>query len=117
MWAPGSVRPRPYLHEHMFPTLTTRRPLTRSLVERVREAVGTALEFATLGEATLGPAAPQAPAPRPVPAPPARSTAPTVAHPHRRRLERQQHARRSGTVRPRAQVCSTPVSRPVPART
>src|ERR671910_483993 len=48
----------------MFPTLTTRRPLTRSLRERVREAVGTALEFATLGAATLGPAAPSAPAPR-----------------------------------------------------
>ncbi len=88
--------PLPTFHEHMFPTLTTRRPRNRSLRERVREAVGTALEFATLGEATLGPAAPQAPVPQPAPAPSARSTAPTFAHPHRRRLDRQQHARRSG---------------------
>jgi len=101
----------------MFPTLTTRRPRNRSLRERVREAVGTALEFATLGEATLGPAEPQAPVPHPMPARSARSTAPTFAHPHRRRLTRRQHARRSGSIRPRAQVCSTPVSRPAPART
>src|SRR5215218_9002445 len=38
----------------MFPELTTRRPNKRSLRELVRGAVGTALEFATLGEATLG---------------------------------------------------------------
>ena len=62
-----SVRPRPYLSEHMFPELTTRRPNKRSLRELVRGAVGTALEFATLGEATLGPAPARQPAPRPAP--------------------------------------------------
>ena len=46
---PPSVRPRPYLSEHMFPALTTSRPTKRSLRELVRGAVGTALEFATLG--------------------------------------------------------------------
>ena len=39
----------------MFPLLTTTSAgPKRSLTERLREAVGTALEFATLGEATLG---------------------------------------------------------------
>ena len=101
-----SVRPPPYLHEHMFPTLTTRRPSNRSLRERVRDAVGTALEFATLGEATLGPAAPQAPVPQPAPAHSARSTAPTVAHPHRRRLIVSTMRAGAASVRPRAQVCT-----------
>ena len=62
-----SVRPHPYLHEHMFPALTTRRPNKRSLSELVRGAVGTALEFATLGEATLDPVHRADPAPRPAP--------------------------------------------------
>ena len=109
---PGPVRPPPYLHEHMFPTLTTRRPRNRSLRERVREAVGTALEFATLGEATLGPAAPQAPVPQPAPA----DTFRAVHRPHHRApapppAGSSATSRRSGSVRPRAQVCSTPVSR------
>jgi hypothetical protein len=84
----------------MFPTMTTRRPKKRSLRELVREAVGTAVELATLGEATLpvrtsdrGP-----------------STAPRSEHPHRRQLGHHPRARRPGTVSPRAQVCRSPVN-------
>jgi len=62
----------------MFPPTTTGRPKKRSLREMVREAVLTAAEFATLGEA-------QAPTrdeePRRV-----SPTAPTRVHPHRRPL-------------------------------
>ena len=101
----------------MFPTLTTRRHDKRSLRELVRGAMGTALEFATLGEATLGPAAPTAPASPPARVRSAGPAAPTAAHPHRRRLTRQPRARRTGMVRPRTQVCRTPVHRPAPRRT
>ena len=101
----------------MFPELTTRRPTKRSLRELVRGAVGTALEFATLGEATLGSVAVANPAPRPVRARSAAPAAPTAVHPHRRRLSRQPPARRGGTVRPRAHVCRTPVHRPAYRRT
>ncbi len=97
----------------MFPELTTRRPNKRSLRELVRGAVGTALEFATLGEATLDSAVRRTGSPA-GPARSARPAAPTAAHPHRRRLTRQPPARRGGTVRPRAQVCRTPVHRPAP---
>ena len=57
--------PTPTFPEHMFPSLTTRRDRPRPLRELVRGALGTALEFATLGEATLGSARPDAPAPPP----------------------------------------------------
>jgi len=94
----------------MFPLLTTTGRFKRSLPERLRDAVGTALEFATLGEATLGPST-AAPALRPAAAvfvP----TAPTAAHPHRRRVVRRSRARRPGAVAARMQVCRTPVHRP-----
>jgi hypothetical protein len=100
----------------MFPELATRRPNKRSLRELVRGAVGTALEFATLGEATFGSVEAEGPAPRPVPAHSTPPAAPTAAHPHRRRLIRQLPARRGGTVRPRAQACRTPVHRPAGRR-
>jgi hypothetical protein len=98
----------------MFPPLTTRRPQKPSFRELVRNAVDTALEFATLGEATAredrfewpsaSPA--QAAPPRPVP------TAPTSEHPHRRQVVRTPRKRRPGRVPPRAQACVMPVHRP-----
>lgn len=85
----------------MFPTTTNGRLTTRSLRELVREAVETAAELATLGEAGT---------PKPdrhdVP------SAPTFEHPHRRPLRRHPPARRPGRVAPRAQVCVAPVHRP-----
>jgi hypothetical protein len=84
----------------MFPSTIASRPNKRSLSELVRGAVETALEFATLGEATLA-----SPATRPA------SAAPTSEHPHRRRIDRQQRTRRPGMVRPRAQACLSPVRR------
>jgi hypothetical protein len=89
-------------HEHMFPPMTTRRPKKLSLREKMREAVGTAVELATLGEATLF-------------APDRREerSAPTHEHPHRRPLRgHHPRTRRPGTVSPRAQVCVSPVHRP-----
>jgi hypothetical protein len=83
----------------MFPTMTTRRPRKRSLRELVREAVGTAVELATLGEATL----PRWEAGSP-------STAPRLEHPHRRQLGHHPRARRPGTVGARPQVCRSPVN-------
>jgi hypothetical protein len=75
----------------------TSRPKKRSLRELVREAVGTAVEFTTLGEASL-------------PTPDQRrATAPNHGHPHRRHLGHHPRTRRPGTVSPRAQVCVTPV--------
>ena len=65
----------------MFPALTTRRSNKRSLSELVRGAVGTALEFATLGEATLGPADTRIPAPRPGPVRGGSPAAPPAPHP------------------------------------
>jgi hypothetical protein len=82
--------------------MTPRRPKKRSLREMMREAVGTAVELATLGEATL----PDRTQVRPS------ATAPRTEHPHRRRLGHHPRARRPGTVSPRAQVCTTPVHRP-----
>jgi hypothetical protein len=96
----------------MFPLLTTTSGFRRSLAERLREAAATALEFATLGEATLGPSAHVVPAFRPA----ARAggpTAPTAAHPHRRRIVRQSRERRPGMARARTQHCRAPVHRPV----
>jgi hypothetical protein len=86
----------------MFPPMTTSRPKKRSLREKVREAVGTAVELATLGEATL-------------PAPVRREarSAPIHEHPHRRQLHgHHMRSRRPGTVSARAQVCVSPVHRP-----
>lgn len=89
----------------MFPSTTTRHP-KRSLRELMRGAVATALEFATLDEATTMPAQPRQ-------APPA----PGREHPHRRSLDRVPRARRAGMAPPRAQVCTSPVSpSPGPAR-
>jgi hypothetical protein len=82
----------------MFPSTTTESPTRRSLSDLMRGALGTALEFATLGEANL----PQADS---RPAPPA----PHSEHPHRRALARPSRPRRDGAVRPRAQVCTAPV--------
>jgi hypothetical protein len=108
--------------EHMFPSTTTDSPtgrpsagepgapsagaptrrLTpdarRSLSDLMRGALETALEFATLGEATLSQAGSR-------PAPPA----PLGDHPHRRALRRPSRPRRDGAIRPRAQVCTAPV--------
>jgi hypothetical protein len=80
----------------MFPTMTSR-PKKRSLRELVREAVGTAVEFATLGEATI-PAQDQRRTP----------TAPNQGHPHRRHIGHHPRTRRPGMVSPRAQVCVSP---------
>jgi hypothetical protein len=90
----------------MFPPTTNRQP-KRSLRELMRGAVGTALEFATLGEATVA-------SPQPRHAPPA----PGREHPHRRSSERAPYTRRrAGMVRPRPQVCTSPVPKPpAPAR-
>ena len=99
----------------MFPPLTaSRRPQKRSFGALVRDAVDTALAFATLGEATSQgfveePTATPAPA-----APRQASTAPGTEHPHRRQVTVSiQRRRRPGESAPRAQVCVTPVHRPV----
>ena len=97
----------------MFPPLTaSRRPQKRSFAALVRDAVDTALAFATLGEATSQgfvedtPAAPSPAASRQA------STAPSAEHPHRRQIGRTPRKRRPGESAPRAQVCVTPVHRP-----
>jgi hypothetical protein len=98
----------------MFPPLTaSRRPQKRSFAALVRDAVDTALAFATLGEATSqglldeSLAAPsQAATARPA------STAPSADHPHRRQVGRTPRRRRPGESASRAQVCVTPVHRP-----
>lgn len=100
----------------MFSPATTQRPAQRitrervhvpekgtrrSLRELVRDAVDTAIEFATLGEANLS-------------RPPKRLAppAPHREHPHRRRLDRRTRARRAGTVPGRAHACTTPTHSP-----
>src|SRR3954447_10515852 len=98
----------------MFPPLTaSRRPQKRSFGALVRDAVDTALAFATLGEATsqgfvVEPAATPAPAAGARPAP----TAPGTEHPHRRQVVSTPRKRRPGRAAPRTQVCVTPVHRP-----
>jgi hypothetical protein len=74
----------------MFPSTTIDRPSHRSVRELMKGALGTALEFATLGEATLG-----APAP-----------APPVDHPHRQALVRPRRPRRPGAGPARPSVCT-----------
>jgi hypothetical protein len=81
--------------------MTTSRPKKRSLRERMLQAVETAVELATLGEATL-----------PRRTPPDSDSAPMAEHPHRRHLGHHPRTRRPGTVSPRAQVCVSPVHRP-----
>ena len=98
----------------MFPPLTaSRRPQKRSFAALVRDAVDTALAFATLGEATSQGFAKESPA-APSSAATARqaSTAPSTEHPHRRQVGRTPRRRRPGESAPRAQVCVTPVHRP-----
>ena len=98
----------------MFPPLTaSRRPQKRSFAALVRDAVDTALAFATLGEATS-----QGFVEEPTAAPSSSAlerkaaTAPSAEHPHRRQIGRTQRRRRPGESAPRAQVCVTPVHRP-----
>jgi hypothetical protein len=107
----------------MFPPTST--PAKRSLAELMRGALDSALEFATLGEASL-----PGPAERPLPqvdvAPPAMTAAPAGAplgrpeppvppreHPHRRPLSRRPaRARRTGAIPARVQPCLSPVHTP-----
>lgn len=121
----------------MFPRETTQTPARRSFAERLRDALGTAVEFATLGEATFDEQAPAkvrylrpdeeavpvqherpsddrpvAPKTREI-----RSPAPAAVseHPHRLALRRPVRPRRPGAVRPLNPVCTMPVA-PVPHR-
>jgi hypothetical protein len=98
----------------MFPPLTaSRRPQKRSLGALVRDAVDTALAFATLGEATSqGFVKEPAAAPSETAPPRSPATAPGAEHPHRRQVGSIQRRRRPGESAPRAQVCVTPVHRP-----
>ena len=79
----------------MFPSMTTTSQTRRSLRELLRGAAGTALEFATLGEASLPG----------TPVPPVH----VAEHPHRVALRRPTRPRRPGAVPARAQVCTAPV--------
>jgi hypothetical protein len=90
----------------MFPSLTTTSQTRRSLRELLRGAAGTALEFATLGEATMPGTTTHRPAP------------PThvLEHPHRHMLRRPTRPRRPGAPPARAQVCTVPVPAKAPAR-
>ncbi len=98
----------------MFPPLTaSRRPQKRSFGALVRDAVDTALAFATLGEATSQGFV-EEPVAAPVPAASVRQapTAPSAEHPHRRQAGRTPRRHRPGRVAPRTQVCVSPVHRP-----
>ena len=98
----------------MFPPQTaSRRPQKRSFAALVRDAVDTALAFATLGEATSQGFVKESPAaPSPAVAERPSTTAPGAEHPHRRQVGRTPRRRRPGESAPRAQVCVTPVHRP-----
>ena len=98
----------------MFPPATaSRRPQKRSFAALVRDAVDTALAFATLGEATSqGFVEEPTAAPSPAVAERPSTTAPSAEHPHRRQVGRTPRRRRPGESAPRAQVCVTPVHRP-----
>jgi hypothetical protein len=93
----------------MFPSPTTDSPTRRSLRELMRGALGTALEFATLGEATLD-GSPVAPVPSGEPATvdasSHRGPHPRFEHPHRQALVRPRRPRRDGAVPPRVPVCT-----------
>lgn len=95
MFSPATIQPptKRITHEPLRDPIGVRR---RSLRELVRDAVDTAIEFATLGEATLS-----------RPAMPAVPPAPHREHPHRR-PDRRPRARRAGTLPARTQVCTTP---------
>jgi hypothetical protein len=98
----------------MFPPLTaSRRPQKRSFGALVRDAVDTALAFATLGEATSQGFV-EEPTAAPASGAPVRraSTAPGTEHPHRRQVVSTPRKRRPGRVAPRTQVCVSPVHRP-----
>ena len=97
----------------MFPPLTaSRRPQKRSFAALVRDAVDTALAFATLGEATSQGFVSEPASEGPVAVERQVPIAPSTEHPHRRQVGRTPHRHRSGRVAPRAQVCVTPVHRP-----
>ena len=97
----------------MFPPLTeSSRPQKRSFRALVRDAVDTALAFATLGEATSQGFVKEPAAPTQAATQRQASTAPSTEHPHRRQIGRIQRRRRPGESAPRAQVCVTPVHRP-----
>ena len=84
----------------MFPPLTaTRRPQKRSFGALVRDAVDTALAFATLGEATSQGFV-EEPTAAPASGAPVRraSTAPSIEHPHRRQVVSTPRERRPGRV-------------------
>jgi len=72
----------------MFPLATTPRTTKRSLRQMVRSAVGTAVEFATLGEVGDD-----------------REPLVVPVHPHRRTVARRARERRPGGVQPRPEVC------------
>ena len=92
----------------MFPPLTaTRRPQKRSFGALVRDAVDTALAFATLGEATS-----QGFVEEPAATPQGIYVFEHRRSPHRRQVVSIQRRHRPGRVAPRAQVCVTPVHRP-----
>ena len=98
----------------MFPPLTaSRRPQKRSVGALVRNAMDTALAFATLGEATSqGFVEEPVAAPVPAASPRRAPTAPGTEHPHRRQVVSTPRKRRPGRVAPRPQVCVSPVHRP-----
>ena len=97
----------------MFPPLTaSRRPQKRSFGALVRDAVDTALAFATLGEATSQGFVEEPAAPAPAASSRQASTAPGTEHPHRRQVVSTPRKRRPGRVAPRTQVCVSPVHRP-----
>jgi hypothetical protein len=84
----------------MFDPTTIDRPAQRIVKMRVKGALGKALEFATLGEASIS-----GPATTAVSAPPTPSVR---EHPHRLPLARPRRPRRDGAVPARAGVCTMP---------
>lgn len=85
----------------MFPSTTIESPARRSFRELMRGALGTAIEFATLGEATIAGATSKEEQTVP--------PTPQSNHPHRRALSRPSRPRRPGAVPPRHPVCTAPV--------
>ena len=89
----------------MFDSSTIDRPAQRFVKKRVKGALGKALEFATLGEASLSGTASAVAAP---PAPTSPREAAVAEHPHRLPLARPRRPRRDGAVPARAGVCTMP---------